>query len=946
MLNLRFQRAFALLLTLTLLFGCESLQKDASNGSVRTLPALQKSPNDDREYRAIELPNRLQVVLVSDPTIEVAAVSMAVGVGSFQDPDSQLGLAHYLEHMLFLGTEKYPEPNSFQKFVDENAGVWNAYTASDHTNYFFRLNAEKLDESLDYFSDYFKKPTFDPQYSDKERNAVNSEWSMGRSQDNRIMYFLSGQTANPQHPVSRLSVGNLETLSDKPDSVLQDELLAFYDRYYSANIMKLTMVGKQSLDELQAMAVKHFSSIPNKNVKRPQVKIPALTETEEGKIIHYKSQMDIKRLMVEFPIPDNSSEWRVKPNTYINNLITSEEPGTLGEQLRFAGLVNSVYGFVAEDYYGADGMIRVIADLTDDGLKNRDQIIAAILGYLELIKEDGIKERYYQEFKAILEKDFANMAKPDPMSQAVGLSGLQLDLPVKNLLDADYIYEKFDRRAIEKVLRQIEPQRARIWYISQGEETDTDIPFHKGSYSIRDITPAELNRWALLGSTMQFELPPENPLFSSGHNPVVDSKHSKPFQVVSQPGAEAWLTHAQHYKEDKGLIELSLNVNFAAENARASVLSSLLGQVYQLQNLSLTDRAERAGISIGLSFSASGSPVISTQGYAEKQPQLMNELVDHLADMKISERDFGQVVERYRQSLINIKKTPPYQQLFTHYERLIRENGFSLDQLETALKDIKHQDLVDWQQRYFENNLIRVYAFGNFTDAQVQEITGYAAEKFKSRNQPEQRYLLPYITPTSTTRLSVEETTEQTDSAILTGFIGTQPSLKQQAALRLLNSVLSNEFFTQLRTNEQLGYVVNSSASSFRDYPVFLFYVQSTNTALPGVNERINKFRTDFKTRLDAMTPESLEQIRRSEINLLLQKPTDFYSEAREHMADYQLARFTFDRKERFVAALESVTMADLQAVYREWILGEGAARLDVQIKGSHFAEEPFATVK
>src|SRR5690606_17000653 len=145
--------------------------------------------------------------------------------------------------------------------------------------------------------------------------------------------------------------------------------------------------------------------------------------------------------------------------------------------------------------------------------------------------------------------------------------------------------------------------------------------------------------------------------------------------------------------------------------------------------------------------------------------------------------------------------------------------------------------------------------------------------------------------------LSIEETTEQTDSAILTGFIGTQPSLKQQAALRLLNSVLSNEFFTQLRTNEQLGYVVSSSASSFRDYPVFLFYVQSTNTDLPGVNERINQFRTEFKTRLDAITPESLEQIRRSEISLLLQKPTDFYSEARQHMADYQLARFTFDRK-------------------------------------------------
>src|SRR5690606_13679911 len=176
---------------------CESQPNKADNIPASPMAEIIKSPNDDREYMAVMLPNRLQVVLVSDPTIEVAAVSMGVGVGSFQDPDAQLGLAHYLEHMLFLGTEKYPEPNSFQKFVDENAGVWNAYTATDHTNYYFQLNAEKLDESLDYFSDYFKKPTFDPQYSDKVRNAVNSEWSMGRSQDGWIIYRLGGLTANP-----------------------------------------------------------------------------------------------------------------------------------------------------------------------------------------------------------------------------------------------------------------------------------------------------------------------------------------------------------------------------------------------------------------------------------------------------------------------------------------------------------------------------------------------------------------------------------------------------------------------------------------------------------------------------------------------------------------------------------------------------------------------------
>ena len=241
---------------------------------------IQKSPNDDRTYAAVLLPNQLQVVLVSDPSLQNAAASLAVGVGSAQDPDAQPGLAHYLEHMLFLGTKKYPIPDSFFEFVQANAGMSNAFTAYDKTNYHFQVNAEKFDEALDRFSDYFKAPTLDPHYADKERNAVNSEWSMNRSQDNWILHILDGEKANPANPHARFNIGNLETLSDKKNSILQDEVKAFYNRYYSANNMRLTLVGNQSIAELKVLAEKYFAEIHNKNIVPPKVTIPGLTSAE------------------------------------------------------------------------------------------------------------------------------------------------------------------------------------------------------------------------------------------------------------------------------------------------------------------------------------------------------------------------------------------------------------------------------------------------------------------------------------------------------------------------------------------------------------------------------------------------------------------------------------------------------------------------------------------
>lgn len=942
--------ALTLFFTLSLLTACEN-QPTKTNTPANTpqpgpLASINKSPNDDREYLALLLPNHLQVVLVSDPSIEVAAVSMGVGVGSYQDPDTQLGLAHYLEHMLFLGTEKYPEPNSFQKFVDENAGIWNAYTAVDHTNYFFQLNAEQLDQALDYFSDYFKKPTFDPQYSDKERNAVNSEWSMGRSQDNWILYRLSGITANPAHPAQRLTVGNLETLSDKPDSNLHDELLAFYDRYYSANIMRLTIVAKQPLSELQALAEKHFASIANKNIDRPEVVLPGITPNEKGKVIHYRSLRELKQLMIEFPIADNTNQWPVKPNAFINNLITSEEPGTLGEQLRREGLVNTLYGYIDPDSYGQDGVLRVVAELTDKGLQNRDQIIAATFGYLELIKREGVDESYYRELKAMLQKDFENLAKPQPLQAAMGITRAQFDYPVDHLLDADFVYTQFDKKAIEAVLAQLRPENARIWHISNKEEVSQLIPFYEGSYSIRSIAEDELTRWQSLATNMAFSLPPENPLFSQQQGEIVESRYTKPHSVISEAGVEAWLTHAQHYREDKGLIELQVNTDQGLASIENLVLATLLNEAFNLQNTTLVDRAGRAGIQIGLGMTPERSPMFTISGYAGQHQTLLNELLDAFVNFHISEQEFVQVQDRYLLNLANAKKAPPYQQMFGHRGRLIQQANWPDEEILPVARQVKREQLIAYHQQLFGNNLIRLYAFGNYTEAQIRELALAAKTKMQSQGQPGNRYLLPFITPRNNTRLAHTESIEQTDSALLDAWIATEQSLQTQAALVVLNGILGNELFTQLRTNEQMGYVVGSAPASFNDYPMYMMFVQSTNTDLVGIKSRLDRFRQEFLALLQASTPETIEQIKRSEIANILQKPANFDAEARDYLHEFRVAQYDFDRKQRIIQALESVSKATLLDVYTRLILEQAEGRMTIQLRGTHFADKPFVELK
>ena len=88
-------------------------------------PAVVVSPNDDRAYDLIELANGLEVMLVSDPTAEKSAAALSIGLGAASDPEDYPGMAHYLEHMLFMGSEKYPTENAYDAFLSQNVQLIN-----------------------------------------------------------------------------------------------------------------------------------------------------------------------------------------------------------------------------------------------------------------------------------------------------------------------------------------------------------------------------------------------------------------------------------------------------------------------------------------------------------------------------------------------------------------------------------------------------------------------------------------------------------------------------------------------------------------------------------------------------------------------------------------------------------------------------------------------------
>lgn len=933
--NTAFAGLFALAFTL-ILVGCASFTSAPASVVVET------SDNDPREYRHVVLDNGLEVMLVNDANTEVSAVSLSVGVGSYHNPPEFQGLAHYLEHMLFLGTEKYPEPNELQNFLAENAGHTNAYTARDHTNYFFQAPNATLDAALDRFSDYFKTPLFDADYSVKELNAVHNEWSAGRDHDGRILYFLRGQTANEEHPSRQLAVGNRTTLQDTPEQSLHEAMLSLYDQYYSADNMKLVMVSRHSLDELEALARKHFSQVPNRHIDDPTVRTPGLTQEQVGQHIYYRPQKDLTQLVLEFPMRDNRDVWRLKPNEYVASLISSEEPGTLAQQLREWNLIERLTAYADPDFYGSDGVFRINIDLTERGLRERDRVVGAVFSYLELLRNEGVSERRYEELKVLEERNFHVREVPHPLQLAADLSYTLFRVPPQYVMSADARFEGFDAEEIQQVLAQLVPDNLRLWHVSQHEPTTQDVPYHAGTFGVAPITAEDLQRWQHWAAELTFVLPEENEFAATHDIANVVPTLEEMTLVVDEPGAEAWLMHAQYHPGDKGYLRLILNHDLGHRSVHDFVLGALLNGLFEEASTSLMDRAGRAGINISVSRSSENMQDITLSGPSANHPLILARLSDTFVALDFTDDDFEKAKDRFRRWVDGQRRDAPYLQLFRHLERINSDFPWRDEEILAAAEQVNPEQLRAFHREVMHRSLVRVYAFGNYSPETITTMVGEFEAKLGTERDPAPVVVQSYRTPVAEQHIRFAEDVEHTDVALLDAFILPEQSIETLAQLHLINGLFRNAFFTDLRTRQQLGYVVSSSPAGFNEYPQFLLFVQSADRPLMDLKASMDEFRVTYRDDFNAAEPEAIEQLRQSVVAQFTQRPNDFYMEATRQLGDFYRNNRAFDTRDRLLAGFNAATKDDLVTLYDTLLLGDGASRLQIQLRGSEFRDTDF----
>ncbi len=261
---------------------------------------MKQSPNDRKRYQSLILDNGLRVLLIENNETQKSAAALAVNVGHFSDPIDRQGLAHFLEHMLFLGTEKYPDGSEYQKFISQYGGSNNAWTATEHTCFFFDIHHSHFTEAIDRFSQFFTAPLLSEEFVNKERKNIDAEFKMKLKDDVRRLYDVHKETINPEHPFSKFSVGNTTTLCDSENGNLKEEVKAFFHKHYVAKAMTLVLEGPQNLKQLALLAKQYFSDVSANEVPNNLPDVPLYRSEHQQIALHVQPVKNDHQLIISF----------------------------------------------------------------------------------------------------------------------------------------------------------------------------------------------------------------------------------------------------------------------------------------------------------------------------------------------------------------------------------------------------------------------------------------------------------------------------------------------------------------------------------------------------------------------------------------------------------------------------------------------------------------------
>ncbi|MDE0453117.1 MAG: insulinase family protein [Gammaproteobacteria bacterium] len=872
-----------------------------------------KSPIDDREYRRVVLPNNLRALLMHDPGSDRAFTAASVARGSNQDPKGHEGLAHLVEHLLFVATDKYPEVDGFRDFLRDHDGRAAGFTASDRTIFGFQLYADHLPEALDRFAQFFIAPLFEPDHIEREKQAVDKENHRRRWEEDWQEIAVSRQTTNPEHPLSRFRTGNLETLS----GVGGPEVRAFFEANYSADTITLAVLGPHDLDMLEALVRERFGMIVDRGLgSRPSNPTVFRPGTLPGS--YTWRNFSERNLGLTFSIPPLKPHYRTKPTRYLAGLVGNESPGSLHDILNRRGWIREleVKDRAIDEQ---NSLFGISMELTEVGEPHVQEIVDLTYAWIDLIRREGVDAWRYHEEARLADIDFRFHNLTTPAETVIYAADALANYPPEDVLRHSHMMDRFDASLIRRYLDFLTPKNALVSI--SGPIVDVDYAGSLDEPALRwgpALLPQEIDA--------PFELPGPNAFIPNDLDLLLEpGPPGKPVRLETGTAVETWHAPDTEFRTPTVRVELRLRPAepFTPDDI---VLATLHAKLVEHALHARTHAARRAGLTHGVNSTWTGLR-IHVGGYHDKLTVLFDDMLKTFVALPVDAERFTLEQTDLIKTHVHRERTEPLRDT-VHY--LLHPEMWPTDVLVEAARRATPATLATWRKQRLTGMGATLLVHGNLLGEDAQSLATLVQRRLGIVE-------LAHVRPTARRlagSLRYEHSIEFRDDTDYALYVqGESDAIEERASISLIGHMLNDRYYTALTADDEQTYVASASTLSIAGIAGIMF-LQFSKTGAEELERRTRAFLDEQRAWFRDLSAADLQEHKRRCI-ATLPPPDRNNSDRVARLARNLTARvLTFDERDQFVRAVKRLTPAEVADTYDALIAPSRGNRLTVYSPG------------
>lgn len=362
----------------------------ANTGASTVIATTGDGPETRPLYEKTTLANGVRVV--SGPMIGVRSASLMFlyNVGSRYEPAPMAGMSHFLEHMLFKGTERRPDPMMIPEEIEAVGGMLNAATGRESTTYWSKVPSTHFNLAFDVLADMLRNSTFSETELDKERKVIFEELRAVQDIPEELVHDLIDEVVFENDPVGREIAGSEETVG----AITRDMMIEFFERNYCPSRLVVAAAGDITHEQVVELSEQYFGDLQPQGT--PDVFPPTLVTQDERRSRIVNRETEQAHLCVGFPALSYHDERRYVQST-IEAILSSGMSSRLFQEIREKrGLVYSVFNY----FRGYEDVGEAVVYAGTD-LDRVEETIEAIMGELKKLRDTPVSAEELEHTKTL-----------------------------------------------------------------------------------------------------------------------------------------------------------------------------------------------------------------------------------------------------------------------------------------------------------------------------------------------------------------------------------------------------------------------------------------------------------------------------------------------------------------------------------------------------------------